>query len=141
MKVIKRNGESAEVRFDQITDRLKYLSSESSWGRQLDIDAPAIAQKVCSSVYNGISTSELDEYTANVCANKLVENLDYEILAARISINNHQKNTSLYFSDIVNKLWNSKKRPLISDEIKNIVNNNKDQIDKIIAPERDYLIN
>ena len=50
MKVIKRNGESAEVRFDQITERLKYLGSESSWGRQLDIDAPMIAQKVCSSI-------------------------------------------------------------------------------------------
>lgn len=141
MKVIKRNGESAEVRFDQITDRLKYLGSESSWGRQLDIDAPMIAQKVCSSIYNGISTSELDEYTATVCANKLVENLDYEILAARISINNHQKNTSLYFSDIIDKLWNCKKRPLISDEIKSIVDQNKEQIDKIIVPERDYLIN
>ena len=72
MKVIKRNGESAEVRFDQITDRLKYLSADGLCGRQLDIDAPMIAQKVCSSIYNGISTSELDEYTATVCANKLV---------------------------------------------------------------------
>ena len=141
MKVIKRNGESAEVRFDQITDRLKYLGSENLWGRALDIDAPVIAQKVCSSIYNGISTIELDEYTATVCANKLVENLDYEILAARISINNHQKNTSLYFSDIIDKLWSCKQRPLISGEIKKIVDKNKEEIDKIIIPERDYLIN
>lgn len=141
MKVIKRNGESAEVRFDQITDRLKFLASENPWGRQLDIDAPMIAQKVCSSIYNGISTSELDEYTANVCANKLLENLDYEILASRISINNHQKNTSLYFSDIIQKLWNCKKRPLISEEIKSIVEENKEEVDKIIVPERDYLLN
>jgi len=141
MKVIKRNGESAEVKFDQITDRLKFLASKNQWGRQLDIDAPMIAQKVCSSIYNGISTSELDEYTANVCANKLLENLDYEIIASRISINNHQKNTSLYFSDIIQKLWNCKKRPLISEEIKSIVEKNKEEVDKIIVPERDYLIN
>ena len=141
MKVIKRNGESAEVRFDQITDRLKYLSSENQWGEKLDVDAPLIAQQVCSSIYNGISTSELDDYTATVCADKLLENLDYETLAARISINNHQKNTSLYFSDIVEKLWNCKQRPLISSEIKELVEKNKDKINGIIVPERDYLLN
>ena len=141
MKVIKRNGESAEVKFDQITDRIKYLASKNDWGKQLDIDAPFIAQKVCSSIYNGITTSELDEYTSSVCANLALENLDYEELASRISINNHQKNTSLYYSDIVDKLWKSKGRSLISTEIKTIVDSNKDEIDKIIVSERDYLIN
>ena len=137
MKVIKRNGESAEVRFDQITDRIKYLASNNTWGENIDIDAPLIAQKICSSIYNGISTSELDEYTASVCANMSLENLDNEILSSRISINNHQKNTSLYYSDIVKKLSSKK---LISQEIQNIVDGNKHIIDKIIVPERDYLI-
>jgi ribonucleoside-diphosphate reductase alpha chain len=137
MKVIKRNGESAEVKFDQITDRIKYLASNNTWGENINIDAPLIAQKICSSIYNGISTSELDEYTASVCANMSLENLDNEILSSRISINNHQKNTSLYYSDIVKKLSGKK---LISQEIENIVDSNKDIIDKIIVPERDYLI-
>jgi ribonucleoside-diphosphate reductase alpha subunit len=140
MKVIKRNGESAEVRFDQITDRLKYLSSSSEFGKTLDIDAALIAQKVCSSIYNGISTSELDEYTASVSANLSLQNLDYENLAARVSINNHQKNTSLYFSDVINKLKNCKGGSLISDEIYNYVIDNLEVVDKIIKPERDYLI-
>lgn len=137
MKVIKRNGESAEVKFDQITDRIKYLASNNTWGGNIVIDAPLIAQKICSSIYNGISTSELDEYTASVCANMSLENLDNEILSSRISINNHQKNTSLYYSDIVEKLSSKK---LISQEIQNIVDGNKHIIDKIIVPERDYLI-
>ena len=138
MKVIKRNGESAEVKFDEITDRLKFLGSNYKWGRELDIDAALIAQKVCTSIYNGITTSELDEYTASVCANMSINNLDYEILASRISINNHQKNTSLFYSDIVEKLNNKK---LISDQIVKIVSTNKEEIDKIIVADRDYLIN
>lgn len=137
MKVIKRNGESAEVKFDQITDRIKFLASNNIWGEKINIDAPLIAQKICSSIYNGISTSELDEYTASVCANMSLENLENEILSSRISINNHQKNTSLYYSDIVRKLV---VKQLISEEIQNIVDSNKEIIDKIIVPERDYLI-
>lgn len=141
MKVIKRNGESAEVRFDQITDRLKYLASENFCGEKLNIDAPLISQKVCSSIYNGISTSELDEYTASIAANLSLENIDYEKLAARISINNHQKNTSLYFSDIIHKLWNCPGRPLIDENIKDFVLSNKEEYDNIIVPDRDYNLN
>jgi ribonucleoside-diphosphate reductase alpha chain len=140
MKVIKRNGESAEVRFDQITDRLKFLAGHK-FGKQLDIDAPYIAQKVCTSIYNGISTSELDEYTASVCANLALENIDYEHLASRISINNHQKNTSAFYSDVVQKLWECNPKPLISKELKDFVEKNREVVDKIIVPERDYLIN
>jgi hypothetical protein len=49
MKVIKRNGESAEVRFDQITERIKFLASNNIWGDSLDIAPALIAQTVCSS--------------------------------------------------------------------------------------------
>lgn len=141
MRVIKRNGESDEVQFDKITKRIKLLASESVWGSKIHIDAPLVAQKICSSIYDGISTSDLDDYTASVCANMILENLDYEILASRIIINNHHKNTEPLFSKVVDKLWNCKEKSLISKEIKNIVENHQSLIDEIIVYNRDYLIN
>ena len=106
MRVVKRNGESDEVKFDQITERIKNLASKNNtWGRELDVVPAYISKEVCGLIHDGITTSELDEFTASVSANALLKNTDYEILASRIIINNHIKNTSFYFSDVINKLF------------------------------------
>ena len=61
MQVIKRNGMKSEVEFDEITRKIKSLAEKNP---RLDIDAPTLAREVIALIYDGISTSELDEFTA-----------------------------------------------------------------------------
>ena len=136
MKVVKRNGETHEVKFDQITDRIKILSNENkSWGRKLDVIPEYISKEVCGLIHDGITTSELDEFTASVSANALLKNTDYEILASRIVVDNHMKNTDLHFSSVIDKLYDI---GIINSSVKTIVDSNKDKINSIIVSERDY---
>lgn len=132
MKVIKRNGEIAEVEFDEITRKIKNLAQKKP---TLNIDAPHLAREVISLIYDGITTSELDEFTASTSASMSLYNPDYEELASRLIINNHQKNTSDSFCDTMFKL-----KKYINDELIQICELHKNNIDNLIDYSRDYLI-
>ena len=64
MQVIKRNGSKEEVSFDKVMNRLKKLSIDNKFDYKLKVNVSMVAQKVCSRIYNGVSTSELDELAA-----------------------------------------------------------------------------
>ena len=132
MRVIKRNGEAIEVEFDEITRKIKTLANKTP---VLNIDIGKLAREVIGLIYDGISTSELDEFTASISANMSVYNSDYEELAGRLIINNHIKNTKLGFCDTMISLSN-----LLSDDLINLCNTKKDEIESLIVEERDYLI-
>ncbi len=140
MRVLKRNNTLEEVKFDKITQRIKYLIE----GLDNSIDPVKIAGKVCSEVYDKISTSELDELAANICISLSIIHPDYGKLAAKIIINNHQKNTSSSFSETVELLYRNTSHgehaPLVSEDILNICRNYKEQVDSIINHDRDYNI-
>ena len=74
--VIKRNGSKEEVSFDKVTRRIKKLC----YGLSDKINPIFIAQKVCSQIYNNVSTIELDELTAQICISLETTHLDYGIL-------------------------------------------------------------
>lgn len=93
MLVCKRNNSTEEVSFDKVLRRIKHLSHDLN-----GVNVHELAQKVCSRIYNGVKTSELDELTATMCSSMIVEHPDYGKLAARIITSNHQKNTSPSFS-------------------------------------------
>ena len=138
MRVIKRNDEMEDVSFDKVLNRLKNLSLG------LTIDVSEIAQKVCSRIYDGVKTYELDELAAYLCSSMSIEHPDYSILASRIIISNHHKNTSPSFSETIHILYNNKDNhdnqiPLVSDELYNIVNKNKEKLNTHIDYQRDYL--
>ena len=138
MRVIKRNGEMEDVSFDKVLNRLKNLSNE------LTIDVSEIAQKVCSRIYDGVKTYELDELAAYLCSSMSIEHPDYSILASRIIISNHHKNTSPSFSETIQTLYNNVDNhnnpiPLVSDELYNIVIKNKEKLNTYIDYQRDYL--
>lgn len=138
MRVIKRNGDYEDVSFDKVLNRLKKLSSD------LKIDVTEIAQKVCSRIYDGVKTTELDELAAYLCSSLSVENPDYSTLASKIIISNHHKSTSPSFSETVQILYSNKDihnqtSPLISDELYDIVMRNKDKLNSYIDYSRDYL--
>jgi ribonucleoside-diphosphate reductase alpha chain len=127
-----------DVSFDKVLNRLKNLSSG------LTIDVSEIAQKVCSRIYDGVKTYELDELAAYLCSSMSIEHPDYSVLASRIIISNHHKNTSPSFSETIHILYNNKDNhdnqiPLVSDELYNIVNKNKEKLNTHIDYQRDYL--
>ena len=93
--VIKRNGEKEEVQFDKVVRRIKNKSNN------LHVNPVLIAQKVCSRIYDGVKTSELDELTAQICTSHATTHPDYGILANRIVISNHHKITPPTFKEAV----------------------------------------
>jgi len=138
--VIKRNGSKEEVSFDKVTRRIKKLCI----GLSDDINPILVAQKVCSQIYNNVSTIELDELTAQICISMETTSLDYGVLASRIIISNNHKCTSPSFSETIYILYNNRdvngnKCPLIADDIYEIVMKNKDKINAVLNYDKDYL--
>ena len=141
MQVTKRDGTLHEVSFDKVTTRLKLLCNKEP--ALVVIDPIEIAQKICSQIYNEIPTTKLDELGAEICIANITKHLEYGQLASRLIISNNQKLTSNTFSEAVDKLYNhkdssGKKVSLVSDELYNIVMENKDAINNEICDERDY---
>lgn len=137
MKVVKRNGEYEDVSFDKVLMRLKNLSND------LNINVSELAQKVCSRIYDGVKTSELDEMAAYLCSSMSLDNPEYNLLASRIIISNHHKNTSPSFSETVQILYDNKDihnmdYPLVSDELYDIVSKNKEKLNTYIDYQRDF---
>jgi len=138
MKVVKRSGETEDVSFDKVLNRLKKISGD------IQIDTSEIAQKVCSRIYDGVKTTELDELTAYLCSSMSIENPEYGILASRIIVSNHHKNTSPSFSETIKILFNTTDvhgnfSPTVSEEVFNIVNKNAEKLNSYIDYSRDYL--
>jgi ribonucleoside-diphosphate reductase alpha subunit len=136
MKVITRSGATEDVRFDTITDKIKNLSEYNEiWGKKLETDPVFVSQNICSLIYNGISTTELDEFAANFSATMFKHDPDYLLLASRIVVNNHHKNTNNSFVSCVNELYEAK---LVTSEFFEIVRDNSEELEKIVVSNRDY---
>ena len=139
MKVIKRDSTEENVSFDKVLNRIQNLSND------LDkVSVYEVAQKVCSRIYNGVHTSELDELAAQMCSSMIIEHPDYGKLASRIIISNHQKNTSPSFSETIQLLWDNKDvhgapNPLVSQDLYDTVQKYKEKLNSYIEYERDYL--
>jgi len=141
MRVRKRNGVLVEVAFDKILNRIKKLGHEVG----IKINYSALAMKVIDQLFDTIETTKIDELAAEQCAALSTQHLDYGILASRIVISNHQKNTNPSFSYVANSLFqfeniNKKHKPLVSEEYVDFVNLHSHALDVMICHDRDYLI-
>lgn len=101
--------------------------------------------KVIEQLYDTISTTKIDELTAEQCSSLSTLNPDYGTLAGRIIISNHQKQTQPQFSVVINDLYNfydihDNHRPLISQNTLDFVNKYAEELDDMIDNSRDYLI-
>ena len=101
MYVVKRDGHKEPVMFDKITDRIKKLC----YGLNELVDAVKVAMKVIEGLYDGVTTSELDNLAAETAASMTVTHPDYAQLAARIAISNLHKNTNKSFSETMNEMY------------------------------------
>ena len=103
MQVVKRSGKKEAVSFDKITARIKKLCYELD---PQHVEALDIAKKVIQGLYDGVSTTELDNLAAETAASMAAHHPDYAILAARIAISNLHKNTDKSFSATMEALYN-----------------------------------
>jgi len=143
MKIKKRDGRLEQLSFDKILYRLRKIQNDSMLGSLKTIDSDIIAQKVVSSIYDGVTSSELDEEAARIAVN-MIENMEYPKMASRITISNLHKNTTECFSDVMELLYqnvdtNGNAAPILSDEFIEIVRKNKNNLNYEIDYTRDYL--
>ncbi len=128
MYVIKRNGNRQKVSLDKTTDRLKELS------KGLNVDPIKVAQKVVAGIYDGIHTSEIDNYLSETAAVMTAEHPDYSSLASRVAIDSLHKETKgfLYTTE---KLY---KQGTLSNEYYEIIEKNGEAYEKLIDYNRDF---
>ncbi len=141
MQVVKRSGKRENVSFDKITARITKLC----YGLDADyVDPIEISKKVIMGLYDGVTTSALDNLAAETAASLATEHPDYAILAARISISNLHKNTDKSFSRSMEILYNyidpitNERANLLSDSFIELVRSHADIIDSEIIYDRDY---
>jgi len=143
MKIKKRDGNLEQLSFDKIIYRLRKLSNDKSLGLLKSIDPDVIAQRVVSSIYDGVTSCELDEEAARI-AISMTENPEYQKLASRIIISNMHKSTIECFSEVMENLYNNtdksgKHSPIIADDVIEIIRKHKNVINFTIDYSRDYL--
>ena len=140
MYVLKRDGRKEEIMFDKITARVKKLC----YGLNELVDPLKVAMRVIEGLYDGVTTSELDNLAAEVAATMTTAHPDYARLAARISVSNLHKNTKKTFSEVMHDLYTyvnprtGKDAPLLSDEVYNVIIENKEKLDSTIIYNRDF---
>lgn len=140
MYVIKRNGKRESVKFDKITARIQKLSySLSPLVNPIDV-----AQKVIEGIYDGVSTTELDNLAAETAASLTTKHPDYALLASRIAVSNLHKNTEKSFSATMKKLHTytdpatNRLMPLLSDDVMQIIETHAEILDSSIIYDRDF---
>ena len=139
-QVTKRDGRFEVISFDKILTRVKKLGKG-----ELNVNYTGLVQKVIDRLYNKIKTTEIDELTAQQCASLSTTHPDYGILASRILISNHQKNTPSTFKKAMSMLYNfidvnGKQVSLIGSELWLSISLFADELEKIIDYDRDYLL-
>lgn len=141
MRVLKRDGSIETVAFDKILTRVRRLGNEAN----LKINYTSLAMKVIDQLYDLISTTKIDELCADQCASLASTHPDYNVLAGRIVVSNHQKNTSSSFSDVMQALYDFRdvhgnRSPMISEELYRLVLEKGPTLDLIPDYNCDYLI-
>src|ERR1700750_3295699 len=127
MYVIKRDGRKETVKFDKITARVEKLCY--SLNPDL-VDPIDVAQKVIEGLYDGVTTSELDNLAAETAASLTTKHPDYALLASRIAVSNLHKNTIKSFSETMRLLYNyvdkktGKNAALLADDVWAVIEKN-----------------
>ena len=140
MYVVKRNGKKQPVMFDKITTRIKHLC----YGLNDLVDPLKVALRVIEGLYDGVTTSELDNLAAEVAATMTTTHPDYTKLAARISVSNLHKSTKKSFSETMDDLYNyvnprnGKAAALLSKEVYEVIKENAEELDAAIIYNRDF---
>ena len=140
MFVVKRDGHKEPVMFDKITERIKKLC----YGLNELVDPVKVAMRVIEGLYDGVSTSELDNLAAETAASMTIAHPDYAQLAARIAISNLHSNTKKSFSETMNEMYHyinprtNQESPLLAEEVHKVIMDNAEFLDSHIIYNRDF---
>ena len=140
MHVIKRDGKRELVQFDKITARIKKMC----YSLHENVDPVRIAMRVIEGVYDGVTTTELDNLAAEVAATNAVSHPDYAHLASRIAVSNLHKSTKKSFADTMNDLYNyvdpktGDPASLLAEDVHEIIQANAEYLDSQIIYDRDF---
>lgn len=140
MYVIKRDGRKEAVKFDKITARIIKMC----YGLDPLVSPEAVAMKVIEGIYDGVTTTVLDNLAAEVAAAKTIDHPDYALLASRIAVSNLHKETKKSFSDVMEDLYKyvdpktGQRASLIADDVYEVIQNNKEVLDSSIIYDRDF---
>jgi ribonucleoside-diphosphate reductase alpha chain len=140
MYVVKRDGRKEAVKFDKITARIVKMC----YGLDPLVTPELVAMKVIEGIYDGVSTSDLDNLAAEVAAAKTIDHPDYALLASRIAVSNLHKETKKTFSDVMHDLYHyidpktGLKASLLAEDVYNVIMENKDTLDSSIIYDRDF---
>jgi len=140
MYVVKRDGHKEPVMFDKITERIKKLC----YGLSDLVDPVKVAMRVIEGLYDGVSTSELDNLAAETAASMTIAHPDYAQLAARVAISNLHSNTKKSFSETMNDMYHyvnprtNLESPLLAPEVYKVIMDNAEFLDSHIIYNRDF---
>jgi ribonucleoside-diphosphate reductase alpha chain len=140
MYVLKRDGRREPVQFDKITARIKKLC----YGLHDAVDPTKVAMRVIEGVYDGVTTTELDNLAAEVAATNAVTHPDYAQLASRIAVSNLHKATKKSFTETMKDLHEyvdpitGENASLIAEDVWEIIQNNSELLDSSIIYDRDF---
>lgn len=140
MYVLKRDGKKEPMMFDKITARVRKLC----YGLNERVDPVKVSLRVIEGLYDGVTTSELDNLAAEIAATMTTTHPDFAKLAARISVSNLHKNTKKSFSETMEDLYTyvnprtGKAAPLLSDEVYEAIMKNAELLDSTIIYNRDF---
>ena len=139
MQVVKRDGRREDVAFEKVQQRISNVATG------LAVNPIKVAQGVLTRIVDGITTTELDNITANLAYSWSTTHPDYADLAGRIAISNHQRNTPATLLEAVNVLEEVRDARgelagLLDPELVRVVRTHAAEIEAHIDYERDYLI-
>ena len=140
MHVLKRDGRKESVKFDKITARIKKLC----YGLNPAVDETKVAMKVIEGLFDGVTTSQLDNLAAEVAATMTVTHPDYALLASRIAVSNLHKNTKKSFSHTMKDLYEyvdpktGENASLLAEDVYKVIEANAEYLDSQIIYDRDF---
>ena len=140
MQVVKRDGRTEPVQFDKITARIKKLCYEL----HESVDPTKVAMRVIEGVYDGVTTTELDNLAAEVAATNAVTHPDYASLASRIAVSNLHKGTKKSFAETMEDLYTyvdpitGENASLVANDVIEIIRDNAEFLDSQIIYDRDF---
>ena len=140
MYVVKRDGRKEPVKFDKITARIIKMC----YGLDPLVSPEAVAMKVIEGIYDGVTTTDLDDLAAEVSAAKTIDHPDYALLASRIAVSNLHKETKKTFSEVMEDLYKyidpktGEKAALLAEDVYNVIMENREILDSSIIYDRDF---
>jgi len=140
MYVVKRDGRKEAVKFDKITARIVKMC----YGLDPLVSPEAVAMKVIEGIYDGVTTTVLDNLAAEVAAAKTIDHPDYALLASRIAVSNLHKETKKTFSEVIDDMYHyidpktGQNASLVADDVYAVIKANSDVLDSTIIYDRDF---